>query len=177
MLCDECKSKEATVHIKKIINGQKEEMHLCEECAKAKSDFELFKPSFSVQDLLAGFFQQLEPGVRGETPPGTVQGISEKCSVCGLSLEDFRRTGRLGCGRCYEQFEEQLNPILRRLHGSTRHTGKIPSKSKGVARLRRKKEELRRELQEVIAAEEYERAAQLRDEIRRIESQIDGGEV
>ncbi len=176
MLCDECKERPATVHVTQIINDQKSEVHLCEVCAKAKGHLGFaFKPSFSVQDLLAGLIQQFseEP----ELPIDMSFRVSDKCEVCGMTLEDFRRTGRLGCGRCYDEFREQLEPLLRRLHGSSKHIGKLPRRVGGIAHLKRLEGQLKKELQKAIASEKYEKAAELRDKIHQLEKDIKRGEV
>jgi protein arginine kinase activator len=105
--------------------------------------------------------------------PASTPGEEEKrCRICGMSYRDFARAGRLGCSRCYETFEDRLDPLLRRIHGSGRHMGKAPAKASGAARARRELEELRRQLSAAVAQEAYEKAAELRDRIKAIESKL-----
>ncbi|MFA5881294.1 MAG: UvrB/UvrC motif-containing protein, partial [Eubacteriales bacterium] len=78
----------------------------------------------------------------------------------------------LGCPTCYDVFENKLDPVLRRIHGNPRHTGKIPKRTGGTIELRREIEELKRELQAAITSEEYEKAAEVRDKIRGLENKL-----
>lgn len=167
MMCDECQERQATVMVTRIINGKKSEAHLCQECAQKHGDLGfLSEPNFTFHNILAGLF---EPEV---VHPGTVQVRSRvRCENCGLSFNDFRRLGQLGCSQCYTQFEALLDPLLKRIHGSDRHTGKTPVRG-GAALLRRELEDVRRQLREAINIEAYEKAAELRDRIKELEKQI-----
>jgi protein arginine kinase activator len=92
------------------------------------------------------------------------------CDGCGLTYSRFRETGRLGCARCYAAFDKELRPLIRRIHGEVRHVGKVPHReetgSDRDARIRRLNEDLER----AIGAEEYERAAEIRDLIQELET-------
>ncbi len=98
-----------------------------------------------------------------------VQRDDKKCPVCGHTWDDFRRTGRFGCGECYRTFFREAEQVIRQVHSSAQHMGKIPSKSGAEVRMKRRLEELRRELKEAVAGEDYERAAKLHSEIKKIE--------
>lgn len=170
MICQECNMRPATVHITKIVNGEKTQMHLCEECARQKHlgfsmgmnpfDFDDV-PGFSLGKLLSSFFEE----------PQQVRQKSDelKCDRCGLTFPRFTETGRFGCSNCYDAFKGQLDPMLRRIHGKTYHVGKVPHRSGSEIRLKNEINRLKRELQEAINAEEYERAAVIRDRIKEIE--------
>lgn len=163
MLCEQCKQRSATVHITKVINNQKTEKHLCEVCAKGSGN-ELgffFEPKFSFHNLLAGLLE----GEAGILNAPTAD-LKEKCSFCGLTFPDFRQIGRLGCSDCYAGFSSNLDPLLRRIHGSTVHTGKVPKRAGGQIRVKKEIEMLRKKLQEAVQREAYEEAAKIRDEIR-----------
>ena len=162
MLCDVCHKTEATVHLTEIINDQITELHLCEECARQKGS--QMEQHFGLADLLAGLAdlgQQFE-----------AQGKTEaKCPNCGLTYQDFRRIGRLGCSECYQTFKDSLGVLLKRIHGSTQHLGRAPVKK--VTLVEKKKSEtdtLRAKLQTAIEMEEFEEAAKLRDRIRALEA-------
>lgn len=177
MLCEQCGQRPASVHITKIVNNQKSEYHLCEECARARQEEWSFpgfgaEPDFSLHKFLAGLLAH-EPN--WGAGPGTVSEQGLQCRRCGLSYEQFRETGRLGCDECYTSFGEQLLPLLRRLHGSVQHVGKAPKRAAGRLRLQQDIERLRRELQELVAREEFEKAAQVRDRIRELERQAAQG--
>ncbi len=161
MTCDVCGKKKATVHLTEIVDNQMTEMHLCEDCAREKSV--QMEQQFGLADLLAGlsdFGKQVQE--------------SEKtlCPRCGLSYDDFKKFGRLGCADCYEAFREQLGPLLRRIHGSTQHLGKTPLGAPGPrteAATGPTLKQLKDQLQDAIQREDFEKAAELRDRIRAME--------
>lgn len=177
MLCEQCGKRPASVHITKIVNGQKSEHHLCEECARERQEEWTFpgfgaEPDFSLHKFLTGLLAHDPTWTAG---PDKTVGRGEECRRCGLSYEQFRETGRFGCDECYASFGERLLPLLRRLHGSVQHVGKVPRRAAGRLRLQQDIERLRRELQELVAREEFEKAAQVRDRIRELERQAAEG--
>lgn len=168
MLCDECKKRAACMHITKIINGQKVEKHLCEQCAQEHGHINFsFDDNFSVHDFLKGIFSNYQ-GECGQYQTETA------CPQCGMTYRDFSRNGKIGCNICYKTFGERLIPLLRRIHGTSNHTGKIPRRGGGAISLKQQLNGLRKELERCVAREEYEQAAKLRDEIRALEKTING---
>lgn len=93
----------------------------------------------------------------------------KRCPVCGRSLSDFKRTGKLGCGECYRTFRPLLEETLRQIHSNSRHNGKIPSKSGEGLKKKRILEGLKTELQTAVKNEDYEKAAKLHKQIRELE--------
>ncbi|MDD3839500.1 MAG: UvrB/UvrC motif-containing protein [Clostridia bacterium] len=168
MYCDKCKKNVATVHYTKIINGQKTEVHLCQQCAKESGEFALFTP-FSINDLLSGF---LDAGYDSQLDYGYTSTI--KCESCGMSYDDFKKHGRLGCSDCYASFDSRLLPLIRKIHGNVQHIGKVPRKAGDHVRLKRERTSLKNKLQEAIKKEEFEKAAEIRDKIKEIESRLNG---
>ena len=173
MKCDICQEKPATVHLTEIVNDQMRQIHLCEPCAKEKGV--KMEGSFGMGDLLSGLADLNLP-----TEGGTTKPIKASCSKCGMSFEEFKKSGRLGCGSCYEAFEPQLTQLLSRIHGAKQHTGRTP-KVKVVKMVKRrgvsaglKLEELKKQLGAAIQAEAFEEAAKLRDQIRKLESKAGG---
>jgi len=163
MLCDFCGKNPATVHLTEIINGKITEIHLCQVCAKKKS--EEFQKQFSLADLLG---ELIDVGSIDVSLPDI------KCSYCGLKYQDFKQKGRLGCAHCYENFKSQLLPLLRKIHGSVKHQGKSPKiKTKETLSLKEKIDELKGYLEKAIKLEEYEEAARIRDEIRELEKKLE----
>lgn len=170
MQCERCQERTATVHITRMVNGDKSESHLCGECA-AREQQELGIPleaPFPIHHFLSELlnYQEWLAGRREAPADGA------RCGHCGLNYEEFARTGLLGCSRCYEAFITRLEPLLQRVHGATRHTGKVPRREGGALSVQRQVEGLRRELEAAIAAEEYEQAVRLRDRIRALERQL-----
>lgn len=165
MNCDECGKKLATVHITKIENGKKTNLHLCENCAMQKNAIG-FNTSFSINDLLTGLINS------ANSVPIKVDKLDFteeiKCDICDLSYNKFRNTGRFGCSKCYKTFGEKLNPLFKKVHGNTAHTGKIPNKAGSRIKLIREIEKLKQDLNTAVSREEYEIAAELRDKIREL---------
>lgn len=168
MYCEECKKRPATVHLTSIVNGVKVENHLCEQCAGKKGTIIFDLNKFSIPNLLGSFF--------GNTY--SIQGINARqddtvCPGCGMTFDNIRESGRLGCSQCYQVFEEELDPILRRIHGNSQHMGKIPSRGGEKVLLKKKVDELKNALQQALAKEEYEKAAEIRDSIKSLEKKYE----
>lgn len=96
---------------------------------------------------------------------------TQKCPVCGFTQADFKKTGRLGCSACYETFQEGLGALLKTMHKGTQHVGKAPRRFEAIRQNEAKIQSLRQTLERVVASEQYEEAAGLRDEIRKLESE------
>lgn len=164
-VCDQCADAEAVVRLTQIENNEMSTHHLCEKCAAAKG---VESPEEAPPFPLSGFLAQLgDESDRPQTTDRTTQ-----CSFCGLTFADFRETGRLGCPHCYTTFEDYLRGLLRRVHSSTQHVGKVylpPDPS--ASDLQKRLEVLRRKLERAVGNEDFERAAILRDEIRELELQ------
>ncbi len=173
MRCDNCQDQEAVIHLTQIVDNSVTTMHLCEACAAEKGvETGSTASKFPLGDFLATLGKS---GTEASEAGGDVP-----CAACGATLKDFRASGRLGCARCYESFEPQLRDLLRRLHGSARHMGEMylgrvaagaegpeaPAPAPpGGERLAALREQLRR----AVDAENFELAAQLRDQIRVLE--------
>jgi len=164
MLCQVCGKKPATVHFTEIVNGKMSELHICESCAHEKG----VQPAqgmgkFWISDLIAGMIDESAAGDQERV--GHIQ-----CSGCGLLYSAFKETGRLGCPECYTSFGAQLKPLLRRIHGATRHVGKAPLRDEARVEKRRAAQRLHDELERAIEREEFERAAEIRDQILHLEA-------
>jgi protein arginine kinase activator len=166
MLCEQCGQRPATVHITRIQNGEMHTEHLCSACAKERGEFQFVIPD-------AGWLLQNIVGGMAEAPHvGTASELV--CPSCGTPFSYFQETARLGCPECYRAFAAQLGPIMRRIHGAGRHVGKVPSSNPELKR-QTELENLKRSLQEAIASEAYERAAEIRDRIRALEAEARRG--
>ncbi len=171
MMCEDCGKSAAVVHFEQMVNGKKVVMNLCRQCAERRGVLNVFfQPTFSINNLLSALL-----GSQVKNAPAVESGGEElRCPVCGMSYRDFARVGRLGCSHCYSTFENKLEPLLRRIHGSERHVGKAPIKAGGAAQNRRELEQLKREQSAAIEAEAYEKAAELRDRIKAMEKKLRG---
>lgn len=174
MLCENCGENPATLHFTKIINGKKTEFHLCEQCAKEKGEMisgehPSFDP-FSFHHLLSGllnFDQMVNEGRSMREAAETL-----RCKTCGLTFSQFKKTGKFGCSDCYHYFETQLEPIFRRIHGNSQHSGKVPLRSGKQIKQKKELDLLRAQLQQKINSEEFEEAAKIRDKIRELEHKL-----
>ena len=116
MLCDNCKERDAVVHLTRIVENAVTQLHLCEKCAAAKGvETTLAMPQHPLGDILQAVQQQAS--ATSEDAPS--------CAFCGSSSRDFKATGRLGCPHCYDAMERSLRELLRRLHGSSKHVGEV----------------------------------------------------
>ncbi len=168
MLCQECKQKPATVHLVKIVDNHKTELHLCEDCARQRQDFMNVTP-LTINDLIASFMDIQNQNTQNAASSAYEKPMAPKCTACGLDFNQFRKTGLLGCEDCYQSFREELLPLLRRIQGNTVHTGKVPKRS-GSGLVRQKKiTSLKAELKKAVETEAFEKAAVLRDQIRELE--------
>lgn len=156
-LCQICKQREATVYFTQIINGQKTDRYVCRQCAGAES------VKIDLNTLIAGLL-----GWNSEAE-NTEENVIQ-CDRCGMTVEEFNNSGRMGCSRCYEVFIEPMQSLLTRIHGNARHHGKVPRRLEQHKAAEVQIEELKEQLMECIRTEAYEQAAQLRDQIRYLES-------
>ncbi|NLA27023.1 MAG: hypothetical protein GX878_06460 [Firmicutes bacterium] len=172
MVCQECGHETATVHITKIVNGRKTELHLCRNCAQAHDELDFsFEPKLSLHNLLGSLLGESMRGSREALRQAKLQ-----CPTCALTFTQFSQIGRLGCSDCFQAFNGKLAPLLRRIHGSTSHTGKVPRRSQGAVLFARELKRLRDELKMKVQREEFEEAARLRDKIRTLEKEMEEGE-
>ena len=154
MKCQKC-SKAATLHITEVLaEEQFDELHLCQECAEKY----LYEPQ--------------KNGKKGSASGDEPEAPSRECPVCGIKFVEFRNTGRLGCPHDYQEFREELTPLLENIHGETKHCGKVPRKAPQDHQAQYQLMKLRNNLRQAVAEESYERAAKLRDQIQGLETQI-----
>jgi len=88
------------------------------------------------------------------------------CTSCGMSLEYFKRTSKLGCAQCYAAFADDIRPIARRLHGTSRHNGKVPGRIGQEVQHKKLLEQYEGQLKIALMKEDYESAALYRDKIK-----------
>lgn len=169
MFCENCKKNEAAVHITKIINGKKQEMNICENCAKELEAFDIggsmgFGSPFSFQNVLSGIMDYMSSSQQVNKTVDLV------CKNCGATYNDFKKYGLLGCSECYTSFSPTINSVIKRVQGNVEHVGKIPKKLGKDIMEKRRLSKLKEELQKAIANEEYEKAAQIRDQIKALQN-------
>jgi len=165
MLCQRCQERQASVHFTKIIGGDKTEYRLCEVCARESGDvIAKAAQAFDFNHLLSGLLNMESSSGFTTVTPATL-----RCESCGLSYPQFTKIGKFGCAKCYEAFESRLQPLMRRIQTGVNHQGKVPQRAGEQVKRRKNLERLRRELQQSIETEQFEHAAQLRDQIKQID--------
>lgn len=167
MLCQKCGKHEATTHIKQVINGEFEEIYLCSDCARKSGYTDSFSGfGFDLSSFFPGFFTQPKAAIDS--------GKVERCQKCGTSFREIVKSGKIGCADCYEKFYDLLIPSIRRIHGKTQHNGKVIDSAHTDEKqesAEEKIEKLKAKLQQSVEKQEFEEAAQLRDEIKALESE------
>ena len=174
MMCDKCAKNEATFYLEQNINGKITKLALCPECAKEYKSIN-YNPYASF-NILGGLFQ----------PVGYMKRNSEikKCTLCASTFADISKNGKVGCAECYTVFKDELNPTIKRIHGSVKHIGRKPYKAKSGCNCDDETGEsvslnenivpedqivsLKNQLNEAVLREDYETAAVLRDKIREL---------
>lgn len=157
MLCQKCKINHANVRIIKNANGDVQEFFLCQPCAQNEG-LDIHK------QLNSDFFQDPFFNLLAPEP-----GSALSCPECKTSYYEFKKTGKFGCASCAEAFEKQLPSFIKNIQGATEHTGKFPRRFGGKPAAEKKIENLKKELTKAIMEENYERAAEIRDEIKALE--------
>lgn len=165
MKCDYCDSK-ATVFLTQLAEGQMKKVCLCDSCAEERGVTD--PTGFSLADMLLANVQNAPVGMPAKRRGGSAGG-AKACPQCGFSFEDFQKVRRFGCGECYRVFADELAPMLRGMHKGLSHIGKVPEGLMETHFRNQKLEELRARLEQAIASESYEVAADLRDEIRTLD--------
>jgi len=188
MLCSNCGKNEANVHYTHVINGEKTEYNLCEECAKKLGIDDMdFSMPISFSNFLGDFFEEdsLLPSFSGN--------MITKCPKCGLTYDEFAKNGKFGCGECYNTFASKIESVLKNLHGSAKHRGRAPKRianPSNISKLTEKEndeknvnvenkplvdktmeqiDKLSNDIKLAIKEERYEDAAKIRDEIKKLE--------
>lgn len=159
MICQNCQQRQATVHLTEIEGATKKEVHLCEPCASTQGE-----PSGG-PGVLEKLQSLLNPGARAGS-----ELAQTTCDVCGITYAAFRARGRFGCPACYAAFRSGVDPLLDKIHGSTQHIGKVPTRLAATLEHAERLRGLRTDLDSAVASEAYERAAELRDAIKQLEA-------
>jgi protein arginine kinase activator len=159
MKCQKC-AKAATLHITEILTEEQiEELHLCEDCAQKY----LYEPQNANK---SGKNAPSQHGEEADEPAV----MNRECLLCGTKFVDFRNSGRLGCPHDYQEFRDDLLPLLENVHGETKHCGKTPRRLPQNKKAQAELVQLRKQLMQAVNKEAYEEAARLRDRIRQLEA-------
>jgi protein arginine kinase activator len=164
MQCQICSKRTATIHLTEITAGQRTELHICEQCASEQGI--ATHSQMSINELLSHLLA-VQPSDEEMFGPAEREQV---CPTCGFTLDRLRKEGTLGCPHDYEVFEQALLPLIERAHGGkSSHCGKVPTKLPTDTRKFVKLSQLRKQLEEAVREEDYERAAKLRDQMKQME--------
>lgn len=170
MLCQNCKKSEATTHIKRVINGEATQTHLCSACAQNLGYSDIFDDfSLNLPGIFSSFF--------GDTAFALGESRLDRCEKCGNSFDDIIKSGKVGCADCYEKFYSKLLPSIQRIHGKAKHSGKVPVMTEKEApevtekTAEEKIADLQNLMQKAIDEQNFEQAAILRDEIKKMKGE------
>lgn len=185
MICEICHEHQATIHIQEIVGSEKKTLHICPHCAAEKKIDDSALNGFNLAEILYNLSSQMM-----QNPPKTPAGGAAAkasttppaptlvCAACGWDSNRFRETGRLGCGACYAVFRDLLGKALKSMHRGTFHLGKHPGTQERSesGRLLAEIMRLQKDLEDCVLREEYERAAELRDQIAALRDQAKTGD-
>jgi len=151
MLCECCQKQDATIHVTQVVNDKARELHLCQDCAEQNG--------LNVHSMMS--LPEVLFGLGGQPDDSASSGKS--CAHCHMRAGDFKKTGRLGCPRCYETFAEEMAPMLAAMHKGTQHRGKAPAGERARIDEASHLDDLRKRLAAAVKREDFEEAARLRD--------------
>lgn len=170
MLCQNCKKNEATTHIKRVINGEATQTHLCSGCAQNLGYTDIFDDfSLNLPGIFSSFF--------GDTAFALGESRLDRCEKCGNCFDDIIKSGKVGCADCYEKFYSKLLPSIQRIHGKAVHSGKVPvTGPKEIIKPKEKTaeekiEELQTQMNKAVNEQNFEQAAIIRDEIKKLKGE------
>lgn len=168
MKCQKC-SKPATYHITDIERGKPHEFHFCDEHARDHLDPGKEQADAGVAGIGKLAKTLSEGGAGSLREPSAAD--KQACPLCQITFLEFRNSGRLGCPHDYEVFRDELMPLLENIHEETRHAGKVPRRAPRSSQRQTTMIQLRNDLKRAIAAEDYEAAAKIRDQIKSFEQE------
>ena len=155
MLCEVCHKEQATVFLTEVINGKKIELHMCAACA-AKEKARMYSDD-SFQQFISGLLKLTGKEEEEDKKP------LEECPGCHMTIDEFRKKSKLGCGQCYEVFKPYIKHIVKSVHGGDSHTGKQPLRLNEKEIKRQEIENLESSLKIALMQEDYQEAAKVRD--------------
>lgn len=164
MKCQNCEKKEATIKYFENVNGNKKTFNLCYDCYKSLK--------------FSGFSNTFTPTLF-DIPEFVTE--KSRCELCGNTFENYANTGLFGCPNCYSAFENKLDKLFLKIHGKNRHEESLNKKigninikkEKSSSKINTKEykiENLKQEIKDLIKEENYEKAAIIRDEIKKLEN-------
>ncbi len=176
MICDFCKNNEASIHLIKVTNNTVEKINLCMNCVKNYSFFSSEDFFGDLTKVLSKFFEIDIKISNKDDGDRLFESVSiddnKKCSFCNIDLNTIKSIGRVGCANCYTEFRDVLNPIVKTIHDSLEHKGRVPVKSSNDVKIEKEIRDLKYQLKEEVTVENFEVAAKLRDTIKKLQKKL-----
>ncbi len=185
MICDCCHKNEAKIQVCDVEqNAVAHQYAVCNDCMTLLKRL-VFDPATpliptddaikQVQSMLSSKDKNLavaEPPGKLAVSPAKPDAPAQACPTCGMTLAEFKQRGRFGCANDYEVFAAHIDPLLERIHDATppQHKGRLPRGNADTSATDKARElaALKDQLDNAVLAEDYERAATLRDRIAKI---------
>ena len=185
MICDCCHKNEAKIQVCDVEqNAVAHQFAVCNDCMTLlkRLVFDPATPLIPTTDALKqvqAMLSSKDKNLALPDAPGALTVAAAKpeaqapaCPTCGMTLSEFKQRGRFGCANDYEVFAAHIDPLLERIHDVTppQHKGRLPQGQADTSATDKARElaALRDQLESAILAEDYERAATLRDRIAAI---------
>jgi len=179
MICKVCKKKKATLRITKLNGGMVEEHQVCPGCAaevskhfrkmNQKNSISLEESKHDVESLLSDLLQLKESGGKLHITGTVPEEEDSVCPSCGLNLSRYRHTFMLGCPDCYDSFGEKIEADIQKAQGCTGHLTEKSEQEERLVSHQAKLAELQEQLNDAVEAEDYAKAAELRDQIAELQ--------
>jgi protein arginine kinase activator len=166
VVCQVCQQRPASVHITEPRDDQSADVvHICHHCL-LQHQIDLDQDFAPIRDLLGDSLQDQDTAT--VTPPVS---SGQACPACGMTTEEFNENRHFGCAHDPDHFGEEVIDLLERLHGSSHHVGRTPNRpgTSHTERAIHRRVLYEKQLEQAIAEEDYERAAQLRDRLRELD--------
>ena len=174
MQCERCAKKKATVFYRENLSGRIRALRICSDCADLLEQAgELEDMSDPLSGVLSPLFPSEDRSIRlpfRSMTDASGREMGKKCPLCSMTFGDICDTGMLGCSQCYVIFAKELGEVIKAIHGGAEHRGQISSGHQDRLERILRLQDLRKQLKEAVAAEAYETAARLRDDIRSLEA-------
>ena len=160
--CDQCGQADASIQYTEVADGEVSKLNLCQSCAQSNGllgDVEV--------DGVDALISHLSQGDGPDTPEPLAQVL--ECPTCQWTWDQFEQIGMLGCEDCYKTFARRLTRLLREGHDAPLYAGPGRRAASDPSALL---PELQALLEQAVREEDYEKAAELRDRIQQVESQL-----
>ncbi len=170
MMCDDCGVRPANFLLKAVTEDGVREKNLCAVCM---AKYQRRIPGLDISNLagiLSGILESKDAR-KAETYDAETDALT--CPACQSTYAEFRKSGRFGCSKCYTAFRKPLESLLLKVHGNLQHAGRMPGGVQNDASIKISIDRLKQDLVKSIASEEYEQAAQIRDQIRSLTAQLE----